>query len=82
MQGTHRPPALSQGADTVITTENSMSFGVVNAALPSYALAQAVARYAHEIHGRMVVDTVYLQIYDPASQLALRGPVGSPVIIG
>jgi hypothetical protein len=78
MRGTHRPPALSQGADTVIAAENSMSFGVVNAALPSYALAQAVARYEHEIHGRMVVDTVYLQIYDPASQLALRGSHWQP----
>ena len=78
MQGTHRPPALSQGADTVIAAENSMSFGVVNAALPSYALAQAVARYEHEIHGRMVVDTVYLQIYDPASQIALRGSHWQP----
>jgi hypothetical protein len=51
---------------------------VVNAALPSYALAQAVARYEHEIHGRMVVDTVYLQIYDPASQIALRGSHWQP----
>jgi hypothetical protein len=53
--------------------KNSLSYGVVNAALPSYALAQAVARYEQEIHGRMAVDTVYLQIYDPASQLAVRG---------
>lgn len=53
--------------------ENSLSYGVVNAALPSYALAQAVARYEQEIHGRMAIDTVYLQIYDPAAQLAARG---------
>jgi hypothetical protein len=46
---------------------------VVNAALPSYNLAQAVARYAIEIHGRFAVDTVYLQTYDPASQLTSRG---------
>jgi hypothetical protein len=58
--------------------ENSMSIGVVNAALPSYALAQAVARYEHEIHGRMAVDTVYLQIYDPAAQLAARGSRWQP----
>jgi hypothetical protein len=58
--------------------ENSMSFGVVNAALPSYALAQAVARYEHEIHGQMAVDTVYLQIYDPAVQLAARGSRWQP----
>jgi hypothetical protein len=64
---------LPQRADTVIAAEDSMSFGVVNAALPSYALAQAVARYEQEIHSRMAVDTVYLQIYDPAAQLAARG---------
>ena len=58
--------------------EHSPSFGVVNAALPSYALAQAVARYEQEIHGRMAVDTVYLQIYDPASQLAARGARWQP----
>src|SRR5262249_52985582 len=58
--------------------EHSISLGVVNAALPSYALAQAVARYEREIYGRMVVDTVYLQIYDPASQLAARGSRWQP----
>jgi hypothetical protein len=58
--------------------ENSLAFGVINAALPSYALAQAVARYEHEIHGRLAVDTVYLQIYDPASQLAMRGSRWQP----
>jgi hypothetical protein len=57
---------------------HSLAFGVINAALPSYALAQAVARYEHEIHSRMAVDTVYLQIYDPASQLATRGARWQP----
>ena len=58
--------------------EHHMPFGVVNAALPSYALAQAVARYECEIHGRMAVDTMYLKIYDPASQLAVRGSRWQP----
>jgi hypothetical protein len=58
--------------------EHSLAFGVINAALPSYALAQAVARYDYEIHGRLAVDTVYLQIYDPASQLATRGSRWQP----
>jgi hypothetical protein len=78
VQELRRQTAGPQGADTVSAAENSMSFGVVNAALPSYALAQAVARYEHEIHGRMAVDAVYLQIYDPASQIALRGSHWQP----
>ena len=78
MQGLRRQTAGPQGADMVSAAENAMSFGVVNAALPSYALAQAVARYEHEIHGRMAVDAVYLQIYDPASQIALRGSHWQP----
>ena len=57
---------------------HALAFGVINAALPSYALAQAVARYEYEIHGRLAVDTVYLQIYDPASQLATRGSRWQP----
>jgi hypothetical protein len=78
VQGLRRHTARPQGVDTGIAAENSMSFGVVNAALPSYALAQAVARYEHEIHGRMAVDIVYLQIYDPAAQLAARGSRWQP----
>jgi hypothetical protein len=58
--------------------ENSIAFGVINAALPSYSLAQAVARYEQEIHGRMAVDIVYLQIYDPVSQLVARGSSWQP----
>jgi hypothetical protein len=58
--------------------ENSMAFGVISAALPSYSLAQAVARYEQEIHGRMTVNTVYLQIYDPVSQLVARGSSWQP----
>jgi hypothetical protein len=78
VRGLSRQTAGPLGADTVSAVENSLSFGVINAALPSYALAQAVARYEHEIHGRMAVDTVYLQIYDPASQIALRGSHWQP----
>jgi hypothetical protein len=78
MRGTHLHPGLLQRAETEIAAENTISFGVVNAALPSYALAQAVARYKHEIHSRMAVDIVYLQIYDPASQVALWGSHWQP----
>src|SRR5262245_10138216 len=77
-RGTHRHPALPQRAHTESAAVNTISFGFVNAALPSYALAQAVARYEHEIHSRMAVDIVYLQIYDPASQVALWGSHWQP----
>lgn len=46
---------------------------VINAAIPSYSLFQAVARYEREIHGKIRVDVVFLQIYDPVSQLLLLG---------
>jgi hypothetical protein len=47
--------------------------GVVNAALPSYSLDQAVHRYKYELAGRYRVDVVILQVYDPASQFAQLG---------
>jgi hypothetical protein len=76
--GSPRPPAGPPRAEPGNAAAPALAFGVVNAALPSYALAQAVARYEQEIHRRMAVDTVYLQIYDPASQVALRGSRWQP----
>jgi hypothetical protein len=38
---------------------------VINAAIPSYSLFQAVARFEREILGKFKSDSVYLQIYDP-----------------
>lgn len=46
---------------------------VINAAAPSYSLFQAAARFEKEVAGRFPVDTVYLQAYDPASQVVLEG---------
>lgn len=46
---------------------------VINAAAPSYSLFQAVARFEKEVSGKFPVDTVYLQTYDPASQVVLEG---------
>ena len=51
---------------------------VINAAIPSSSLFQAIARYDIEIHGKFKVDTVFLQIYDPVSQLLLLGPRWRP----
>ena len=47
--------------------------GVINAALPSYSLDQAVHRYKYELAGRYNIEVVILQIYDPASQFMLLG---------
>lgn len=49
------------------------SRGVINAALPASSLDQAVQRYRYEIVGRYRVDTVVMQVYDPASQFAIFG---------
>lgn len=48
-------------------------YGVINAAIPSYALYQAIQRYQHEIHGQLPVKYVILQTYDPVSQFERFG---------
>ena len=50
-----------------------VSYGVINAAVPSYSLHQAVERYRQEIAGRYPVHLLVLQIFDPASQLSTHG---------
>jgi hypothetical protein len=51
---------------------------VINAAIPSYSLFQAVARFEREIVGKIKIDVVYLQIFDPVTQLMLLGPYWKP----
>ena len=51
---------------------------VVNAAVPSYSLFQSVARYEHEIRGKIRTRALFLQIYDPVSQVLLLGPRWNP----
>jgi hypothetical protein len=46
---------------------------ILNAALPSYSLDQAISRYAFEIHGRFPVGTVILQVIDPIGQFTMLG---------
>jgi hypothetical protein len=58
--------------DRLRTKEDSRC--VINAAISSYSLFQAVARYEHEIRSKMKADIVYLQIYDPLSHLLELGP--------
>jgi len=47
--------------------------GVINAALPSYSLDQAVHRYKYELAGHYNIEVVILQIYDPVSQFVQLG---------
>ena len=51
---------------------------VVNAAIPSYSLFQAVARFEYEIMGKFKIDSVYLQIYDPVRQFVRFGAKWRP----
>ncbi len=48
-------------------------YGVINAAIPSHSLYQAVKRYQFEVDGKFSVKYVILQIYDPATQFAIWG---------
>jgi hypothetical protein len=51
---------------------------VINAAIPSYSLFQAVARFEREILGKFKSDSVYLQIYDPVRGLVHFGAQWRP----
>jgi hypothetical protein len=51
---------------------------VINAAIPSYSLFQAVARFEIEILNKFKIDSVYLQIYDPVSQFVRFGAQWRP----
>ena len=53
---------------------------VINAAIPSYSLFQAVARFEHEIAGKFNVSVVYLQFFDPATQFSRFGAEWRPEI--
>ncbi len=47
--------------------------GVINAAIPSTSLDQAVHRFKYEIAGRFAIEEIVVQSYDPASQFAILG---------
>lgn len=47
--------------------------GVINAAIPSSSLDQAVHRYQYELARRYNIQVVVLQIYDPVTQFVLLG---------
>lgn len=56
-----------------ILKERGKTANIINAAIPSSSLNQAVYRYKYEISDRFSVDIVILQIYDPAVQFAQLG---------
>jgi hypothetical protein len=57
----------------LIKDKYSTKYGVINAAIPSYSLYQAIMRYRYEIYGKFPVKYVILQIYDPATQFVIWG---------
>lgn len=57
----------------LIKNDFGEKYGVINAAIPSYSLYQAVKRYQFEIDGKFPVKYVILQIYDPATNFANLG---------
>jgi len=69
-----------EGSSTVpsklhkLFSEEGKNIGIINAAVPSYSLDQAVHRYKNEIAGKFHALATIIQIYDPASQFAGLGP--------
>ncbi|MBF0353655.1 MAG: SGNH/GDSL hydrolase family protein [Alphaproteobacteria bacterium] len=53
---------------------------ILNAAIPSYSLHQAIERYLLEIAGRHPIEVIVLWSYDPVTQLALLGNQWTPDI--
>lgn len=56
-----------------LLSDKGGKIGVINAAIPSYSLDQAVQRYRVEIADKFSVSVIVLQVYDPASILAILG---------
>jgi hypothetical protein len=69
VDGTDSVPSKLQA---ILAAEHK-PWGIINAAIPSYSLDQAVHRYKYEIAGKFKIHAVVLQIYDPASQFAILG---------
>ena len=51
---------------------------IFNATIPSYSLSQTVARYRLEVSQKFNVQTLFLQVYDPVSQLLALGKDWQP----
>ena len=61
-----------------ILKKEGIDYGIINAAMPSYSLDQAVQRYKQEIANRFQGTYIVLEAYDPASQFALFGREWDP----
>jgi hypothetical protein len=61
------------GSLPYIFQEKNKIFNVINGAVPSYSLAQAVSRLKAEFSNTQNISYIYLQIYDPVSQYAQYG---------
>ncbi len=61
-----------------ILHDNHDPRGVINAAIPSYSLGQAISRYELELSGQYDIDVLFMQIYDPVSQLSILGHKWKP----
>lgn len=56
-----------------ILKKKGKTASIINAAMPSYSLNQAIYRYKYEISGKFPVDIVILQVIDPAMLFAQYG---------
>ena len=52
--------------------------GVLNAAVPSYSLSQAIRYFQREVSGRYSTRSVILQTFDPVTQFSLLGERWNP----
>ena len=58
---------------TLLRGQWLIEVGVLNGAVPSYTLSQAVERFHLEIAGRYPLTSVIVQTYDPVTQFSLLG---------
>lgn len=58
---------------SLVNSKFPFQYGVINAAIPSYSLYQAIKRYEYELHGKFPVKYIILQIYDPVAQFLIWG---------
>jgi hypothetical protein len=76
--GTTGPESVPSHFARLLQENGKSEIGVINAAVPSYSLRQAVKHYELDVDGRFPVSAVVLQIWDPAQQLARHGRAWTP----
>lgn len=63
----------SENSMPYILSNKLPSYQIINGAVPSYSLLQAVKRFEYEFSKINNIEYIYIQIYDPVSQYALNG---------